>query len=177
PVFDHRLGTVTAGNSSQISDGAAMLMLTRRDKAEAEGWPLLGRLIDWRYAGCDPARMGLGPVFSSHQLLSAHGLTMADVARVEINEAFATQMLACQEALASKVFHQRHGLGSLVGAPDDAQLNIWGGAIAIGHPVGMTGARLILSLCHQLKAQPGLGLATLCIGGGQGAAVLLEAGS
>ncbi len=174
PVFSKPLGTVTAGNSSQISDGAAMLLLARRELAEAEGWPLLGYLRDWCYAGCDPARMGLGPVFASHRLLSGRGMTMAEMARVEINEAFAAQVLACREAMASRLFHEQNGLRGCLGAPEDDRLNVWGGAIAIGHPVGMTGARLILALCRQLRDAPGFGLATLCIGGGQGGAVLLE---
>ncbi len=163
PVFAKPLGTVTAGNSSQITDGAAMLLLARADRAAAEGWPVLGYLHDWRYAGCDPARMGLGPVVASEQLLTAHGMTMAEMARVEINEAFAAQLLADLAALEQ----------TAVGAPAMERLNVWGGAIAIGHPVGMTGARLILTLCHQLREEPGFGLASLCIGGGQGGAVLI----
>lgn len=173
PVFSRPLGTVTAGNSSQISDGAAMLMLADPRRAKAEGWPVLGYIHDWHYAGCDPERMGLGPLFACHRLLGRHGLTMEEMSRVEINEAFAAQILALLAAMESKTFHQRHGLGAPLGVPERDRLNIWGGAIAIGHPVGMTGARLILSLCHQLRAAPGLALATLCIGGGQGGAVLL----
>jgi len=176
PVFDRPLGTVTAGNSSQITDGAAMLILTHREKAEAEGWPILGYLHDWAYSGCDPARMGLGPVFCSQKLLAARGLAMRDIARVEINEAFASQMLACLKAMQSKSFYSKHFGGKTpMGAPDLDRLNVHGGAIAMGHPVGMSGARLILTLLRQLKYETGggLGVATLCVGGGQGGATLV----
>jgi len=176
PVFDRPLGTVTAGNSSQITDGAAMLVLTYREKAEAEGWPVLGYLHDWAYSGCDPVRMGLGPVFCSQHLLSAHGLAMRDIARVEINEAFASQTLACLKAMESRHFHSKHFSGTTpMGAPDMDRLNAHGGAIAMGHPVGMSGTRLILTLLRQLKHDTGggLGVATLCVGGGQGGAALV----
>lgn len=176
PVFEKPLGSVTAGNSSQITDGAAMLLLSHREKAEAEGWPILGYLYDWAYSGCDPERMGLGPVFSSNEVLSRYGLSAKDMARVEINEAFASQVLACLKAMDSKQFGAKKlGVDAAIGAPDMEKLNVHGGAIALGHPVGMSGARLILTLLRQLKHDTGggLGLATLCIGGGQGGAVLL----
>jgi len=180
PVFDRPLGTVTAGNSSQITDGAAMLILTHREKAEAEGWPILGYVHDWAYSGCDPARMGLGPVFCSQKLLSARGMTMQDITRIEINEAFASQTLACLKAMNSKQFYKKHFNGKApMGAPDMEKLNVHGGAIAMGHPVGMSGARLILTLLHQLKEDTGggLGLGTLCVGGGQGGATLVGSDS
>ncbi|MDX8401489.1 MAG: acetyl-CoA C-acyltransferase, partial [Mariprofundaceae bacterium] len=176
PVFEKPLGTVTAGNSSQITDGAAMLILTHREKAEAEGWPILGYLHDWAYAGCDPERMGLGPVFASHRLLAARGMAMRDMTRVEINEAFAAQVLAVLKAMDSREFARRHlGRDEALGAPDASRLNAHGGAIAMGHPVGMSGARLVLTLLRQLRrdAGGGIGVATLCIGGGQGGAVLV----
>lgn len=176
PVFDHPLGTVTAGNSSQLTDGAAMLILTHREKAEAEGWPVLGYLHDWTYSGCDPARMGLGPVFCTQKLLSSRGLNMPDITRIEINEAFASQTLACLKAMNSKHFHSKHfDAKTPMGAPDMDKLNVHGGAIAMGHPVGMSGTRLILTLLRQLKHETGggLGVGTLCVGGGQGGAVLV----
>jgi len=176
PVFDRPLGTVTAGNSSQITDGAAMLILSSRSKAEAEGWPIMGYLHDWAYAGCDPARMGLGPVFATHQLLSRYGLTVRDLVRMEINEAFAAQVLACLKAMDSDSFaEQKLGLAKAMGAPDMDKLNVHGGAVAMGHPVGMSGARLILTMLGQLEKDTGGGLAvaSLCIGGGQGGAVLI----
>ncbi len=176
PVFERPLGTVTAGNSSQITDGAAMLILAGDDKARAEGWPIMGYLHDWAYAGCDPARMGLGPVHATHQLLKRHGLSLADLARMEINEAFAVQVLACLKAMDSDLFAaEKLGSGKAMGAPDPDSLNVHGGAVAIGHPVGMTGARLVLTMLRQLSRDTGggLGVASLCIGGGQGGAVLL----
>ena len=175
PAFDRPLGTVTAGNSSQITDGAAMLILTRREKAQAQGWPVMGCLHDWAYSGCDPKRMGLGPVLASHALLQSAGLSMSDMARVEINEAFAVQVLACLKAMDSTAFAEQQGWSAILGAPSMDRLNVHGGAIALGHPVGMTGARLILTLLRQLRKESdgGLGLATLCVGGGQGGAVLL----
>lgn len=175
PVFEKPLGTVTAGNSSQITDGAAMLILTHRQKAEAEGWPILGYIHDWAYSGCDPARMGLGPVFSTHKVLRQTGLKMKDITRVEMNEAFAAQVLAVLRAMDSKDFCRKHlGASEPLGAPAMENLNAHGGAIALGHPVGMSGARLILTLLRQLQgdAGGGVGLATLCVGGGQGGAVL-----
>ena len=176
PVFERPLGTVTAGNSSQITDGAAMLLLTHRAKAEAEDWPIMGYLYDWAYAGCDPERMGLGPVYAVHQLLKRRGLTVADLARLEINEAFATQVLACTKAMGSKQFAaDKLGSNQAMGEPDPANLNAHGGAVAIGHPVGMSGARLVLTLLHQLKCDTGggMGVASLCVGGGQGGAILM----
>jgi len=176
PVFDKPLGTVTAGNSSQITDGAAMLILASREKAEAEDWSVMGYLHDWAYAGCDPERMGLGPVFAVRNLLASSGLSMVDLARMEINEAFAVQVLSCLKAMGSKAFAKNKlGLGEAIGAPDMDKLNVHGGAVAFGHPVGMTGARLVLTLLRQLRDDTGGGLAvgTLCIGGGQGGAVLL----
>jgi len=175
PAFEKPLGTVTAGNSSQITDGAAMLLISHREKAEAEGWPILGYIHDWAYSGCDPERMGMGPVYASHRVLSAAGLSMSDMARVEINEAFAAQVLSNIKAMDSKRFAKKAwGKDVAMGAPDTDKLNVHGGAIAMGHPVGMTGARLILTLLRQLKRETGgLGLASLCIGGGQGGATLV----
>jgi len=176
PVFEKPLGTVTAGNSSQITDGAAMLILASREKADAEGWPVMGYLHDWAYAGCDPERMGLGPVYATQRLLSSSGIAMADLARMEINEAFAVQVLSCLKAMDSIAFAKNKlGLDTAIGVPDMGALNVHGGAVAFGHPVGMTGARLVLTLLRQLQNDTGGGLAvgTLCIGGGQGGAVLV----
>ncbi len=176
PVFDKPLGTVTAGNSSQITDGAAMLILASREKAEAEGWPIMGYLHDWAYAGCDPERMGLGPVYATQRLVASAGVPVSDLARMEINEAFAVQVLACLKAMNSNTFAKNKlGLDKALGVPDIDKLNVHGGAVAFGHPVGMTGARLVLTLLRQLRDDTGGGLAvgTLCIGGGQGGAVLV----
>jgi len=176
PVFERSLGTVTAGNSSQITDGAAVLILTHRERAVASGWPILGYLYDWSYTGCEPERMGLGPVMATGRLLEKAGLSMCDLVRMEINEAFAAQVLACLAAMDSKTFAaERLGRKTALGAPAMDRLNVHGGAVALGHPVGMSGARLVLTLLRQLRRDTGggLGVATLCVGGGQGGAVLV----
>jgi acetyl-CoA C-acetyltransferase/acetyl-CoA acyltransferase len=127
--------------------------------------------------GLDPKRMGLGPVFATHKLFAKTGLSMKDIDLIEINEAFAAQVIACQKAFSSKIFAKTHfGDTTVVGDINPNILNVNGGAIAFGHPVGMTGTRLVITLLHELKNR-GLqkALATLCIGGGQGVALLLEA--
>ncbi|MDQ6961590.1 MAG: thiolase family protein [Mariprofundaceae bacterium] len=173
PVFSRPLGSVTAGNSSQISDGATMLILSDAEKAKDMGWPIMGFLHDWHYSGCDPSRMGLGPVFASDPLLSKYQLRFSDLNHVEINEAFSAQVLAVLEAMGSDRFSQEHFGHDSLGVPDPSQLNRYGGAIAMGHPVGASGARLVLSVLRQLQKTSGLGLASLCIGGGQGGAILM----
>jgi acetyl-CoA acetyltransferase family protein len=176
PVFDRRHGTVTAGNSSQITDGAAALVLASARRARELGLAELGRIRSWAFAGCDPARMGLGPVLATPiALRRAGGLALDHLDLVEINEAFAAQVLACLQAFASRAFAERHLGGPPLGTPDPERLNVNGGAIALGHPVGATGGRLVLTLLYELaRRQASLGLATLCVGGGQGAAVVVE---
>ena len=176
PFFDRKNGTVTAGNSSQITDSAAGVVLMSESEAQLRGLTPLGYLRDYAYEGLDPKRMGLGPVFATHKLFKQTGLSMDDIEIVEINEAFAAQVIACEKAFASKAFAKTHfGETEAVGAIDPNILNVNGGAVALGHPVGMTGTRLVLTVLYELRER-GLqrGLATLCIGGGQGAALLLE---
>ena len=176
PFFDRKNGTVTAGNSSQITDAAAGVVLMSESEAKARGLEPLGYLRDYAYEGLDPKRMGLGPVFATHKLFKQTGLSMDDIEIVEINEAFAAQVIACELAFASKDFAKTHfGDDKAVGVIDPDILNVNGGAVALGHPVGMTGTRLVLTVLYELRER-GLqrGLATLCIGGGQGAALLLE---
>ena len=176
PLFDRRYGTVTAGNSSQITDGATALVLASGERARALGLPVMGKIRSWGFAGCDPERMGLGPVLASPiALRRAGGLTMARMERVEINEAFAAQVLACLKAFDSRSFCEDNLGTAAVGAPPLDRLNVNGGAIALGHPVGASGGRLILTLLREMaRANVSLGLATLCIGGGQGGAVVVE---
>jgi len=176
PIFDRRFGTVTAGNSSQITDGAVALVLASGERARALGLPVMGKIRSWGFAGCDPERMGLGPVLASPLALRrAGGLTMARMERVEINEAFAAQVLACFKAFDSRKFCEDHLGTAAVGAPAFDRVNVNGGAIALGHPVGASGGRLILTLLREMeRANASLGLATLCIGGGQGGAVVVE---
>jgi acetyl-CoA acetyltransferase family protein len=176
PIFDRRDGTVTVGNSCQVTDGAAALLVTDGEVAHAEGREILGYIRAYAYAGLDPSRMGLGPVFAIDQLLRKTGLSLADVSLFEINEAFAGQVLACLKAIASDHFGQEHlNRERALGEIDPETLNVNGGAIALGHPVGATGTRIVLTLLHEMRRRDvGLGIASLCVGGGQGAAILLE---
>lgn len=174
PIFDRVNGTVTPGNSCPITDGAAAVVLTPADRLG--GRRPLGFVRDYALAGCDPRRMGLGPVFAIHKLLRKTGLSLADFELIEINEAFAAQVLACKKAMASEQFARRElGDDKPIGELDLDRLNVNGGAIALGHPVGASGTRLIITLLRSL-ADRGLkrGLAALCVGGGQGAAVWVE---
>lgn len=179
PVFDKLTGTVTAGNSSPITDGAAMLLLMSEEKAKSLGFKPLGYLRGYAAAGLDPSRMGLGPVYATAKLFDKTGVTMKDIDLIEINEAFAGQVVTVIKAFASdefarKALHRDHAVGAI----DPEKLNVNGGAVALGHPLGASGARLILTLLHELKRRhKHLGLATLCIGGGQGEACLLEVDS
>ncbi len=177
PYFDRRNGTVTVGNACSVTDGAVALLVG--DDETARNWPAppLGRVVAFAFAGLAPSRMGLGPVYASAKALARAGLTLADMERVEINEAFAAQVLVCVAAMKSPAFARDElGLDRALGEIPDEILNVNGGAIALGHPVGSSGGRLILTLLHELKRR-GLkrGLATLCVGGGQGAAFVLEA--
>lgn len=176
PVFDPRDGTVTVGNSCQVTDGAAAVLAMDADLAKAEGFEPLGYVRAYAYAGLEPARMGLGPVFAIDQLLRITGLVLRDLPLIEINEAFAAQVLACLKAMASPKFAQeRLNRTESLGDIDPEHLNVNGGAIALGHPVGATGARLILTLFHEMRRRAvDLAVAALCVGGGQGAAILLE---
>ena len=177
PVFDRRDGTVTVGNACPITDGAAAVLLMNEQRARAEGLEILGYVRDWSVAALDPARMGLGPVFAIDRLLQRTGMGLGDVDLFEINEAFAAQVLACLKAMDSKSFTDRHlDRTEPIGALETDRLNVNGGAIALGHPVGATGTRLILTLLMEMRRrQAANGVAALCIGGGQGMAVLLEA--
>ena len=179
PVFDRKYGSVTSGNSSQVTDGAALLLLASEQAVQRYGLPVLGEAIDHNWAGVDPAQMGLGPVHAVAKLLARHGLRMSDLKQMELNEAFAAQVLACQAAWDSADYARTElGLDAPLGAMDPVRLNPDGGAIASGHPVGTSGARLVLHLLKSLKRNGGgMGVATLCIGGGQGGAMLLRAGT
>jgi acetyl-CoA C-acetyltransferase/acetyl-CoA acyltransferase len=175
-VFDRKFGTVTAGNSSQITDGAAALVLASAERARALGLTVMGKVRSWGFAGCDPARMGLGPVLATPiALRRAGGIAMSRMERVEINEAFAAQVLACFKAFDSRSFCEENLGTAPLGAPPLDRVNVNGGAIALGHPVGASGGRLVLTLLREMeRTNASLGLATLCVGGGQGAAVVLE---
>ena len=179
PLFDRIGGTVTAGNASQITDGACALLVMSEAALKRTGLTPLGRLVDYAYAGCEPARMGLGPVYAIARAHKRSGLGLADADLIEINEAFAAQVLACQAAARSPDFSRTHlGLDRALGEIPDERLNVNGGAIALGHPVGASGARLVLTALKELQRRRARrALVTLCVGGGQGGALWLEAAS
>jgi acetyl-CoA C-acetyltransferase/acetyl-CoA acyltransferase len=175
PIFD-AAGSVTAGNSCQLTDGAAALVLADIDYLDRFASPPLGYVTSYAIAGCAPHRMGLGPVYATAKLLKQTGLSINDFDLFEINEAFAAQVIACEKALASDKFAQNElGMSSAIGEISRDRVNVHGGAIAIGHPVGTTGTRLVLTLLRALKSSGRRrGLATLCVGGGQGVAMVVE---
>ena len=177
PFFDRKYGNVTAGNSSQITDGAAWLVLASEAAVAQYQLPVLGTILDSEWAGLDPAQMGLGPVHAATPLLRRHGMKLDDVDAWEINEAFAAQVIACLRAWTDDAYcRDELGLDRALGKLDEAKLNIDGGAIALGHPVGASGARIVLHLLNVLKRTKGKrGLAAICIGGGLGGAMLVEA--
>jgi acetyl-CoA acetyltransferase family protein len=160
PVFKKE-GVVTAGNASGICDGAAALVLTRNSIAQQNGWQMLATVVSSAVVGCDPKEMGIGPVAATHTLLTKTSLKKENIKLIEINEAFAAQVIAVQKELQF---------------PEE-KLNGEGGAIAIGHPLGASGARLCVHLTHRLtQLGGGYGIGTACIGGGQGMAMLLKVG-
>jgi acetyl-CoA C-acetyltransferase/acetyl-CoA acyltransferase len=176
PYFDRKHGTVTVGNSCQVTDGAVALLVG--DEATARAWPTppLGRIRAFAFAGLEPRRMGLGPVFAMARALARAGLELGDMELLEINEAFAAQVLACLEAARSEPFARAElDRDRALGEIPAELLNVNGGAIALGHPVGASGARLLLTLLFEMRRR-GLkrGVASLCVGGGQGAAFVLE---
>jgi len=176
PYFDRKNGTVTVGNSCQVTDGAVALLLADERTAGAAATTPLGRIRAFAFAGLSPARMGLGPVFAAAKALEKARLTLADIDLFEINEAFAAQVLACVAAAKSDAFARAElGRDRALGEIPLERLNVNGGAIALGHPVGASGARLLLTLLHEMRRRDlKRGLAALCVGGGQGAAFVVE---
>jgi acetyl-CoA acyltransferase len=158
PAF-HALGTVTAGNSSQMSDGAAAVVITSARTATERGLTPLARFVAFATAGVEPERFGIGPVPAMQKVLKLAGLTLDQIDLIELNEAFAVQVLACLQALPI----------------DPSRLNVNGGAIALGHPLGCTGARLTTSLLYEMRRRKArYGMVTMCVGGGMGAAGIFE---
>jgi acetyl-CoA acyltransferase len=176
PFFDKRTGTVTVGNACPVTDGAAMVLMMSREKAQALGYKPIARIRGYAFAGCEPERMGLGPVYSTPLALKRAGLELKDMDLIELNEAFAAQVLACVKAFESDKFAQEKlGLSKAVGSVDMEKVNVNGGAIALGHPVGATGTRLVVTLMKEMQRRNvQFGLATLCIGGGQGGSMIIE---
>ena len=176
PYFDRKHGTVTPGNSCGITDGAAAIFVASAEKARELGLKPVGRLRSSAFVGLDPARMGLGPTYATPVALRRAGVRFQDLGLIEINEAFAAQVIANEIAMASPRFaRERLGMDEAVGEMDRSILNVNGGGIALGHPVGVSGTRLVITLLREMRRRNvDLGLATLCVGGGQGGAVVLE---
>ncbi|TEA76815.1 acetyl-CoA C-acetyltransferase [Allopusillimonas ginsengisoli] len=175
PVFDKPWGNVTAGNSSQVTDGAALLVLASAQAVKRWNLQPMGRILDVQWAALDPAVMGLGPVFASTPILDRHQLGLNDLDLWEINEAFAAQVLGCLAAWQDEAWCQANLGRPALGELDQQRLNVDGGAIAVGHPVGASGARIVLHLLQALRSRKlRRGMAAICIGGGQGGAMLVE---
>jgi acetyl-CoA C-acetyltransferase len=176
PVFDKTYGNVTAGNSSQVTDGAAMLILASEEAVKRFDLKPLGAIVDSQWSALDPAEMGLGPVHAITPMLKRNGLGLQDMDCVEINEAFAAQALGCLAAWESEAYcKEKLGLDGAFGKMDRAKFNVDGGAIAVGHPIGASGARVVLHALKTLERTGGkYAAASLCIGGGQGGAMLLQ---
>ena len=176
PVFEKVSGSVTAGNASQLTDGAVALLMMNERALQASGLTPLGKLVAFQYAGCDPTRMGLGPVYAIHKSESRDGLGLKDADLIEVNEAFAAQVIGCQRAARdAKYCREKLGRDSALGEIPDEILNVNGGAIALGHPVGVTGARLVLTALKELgRRKAKRALLSLCVGGGQGGALWVE---
>ncbi|MBL8489006.1 MAG: acetyl-CoA C-acetyltransferase [Rhodocyclaceae bacterium] len=176
PFFDRKYGKVTPGNSSQITDGAAWMVLASEEAVQRWKLQPIARISDSQWAGLDPAQMGLGPVHAATPILQRHGLGVNDLDAWEINEAFAAQVIGCVRAWEDEAYcREQLGLDGALGTLDSARLNVDGGAIALGHPVGASGARIVLHLAHVLRRTGGRrGIASICIGGGQGGAMLVE---
>jgi acetyl-CoA C-acetyltransferase len=176
PFFDRKYGNVTAGNSSQVTDGAAWLVVASERAVERHNLAPRARIADSEWAGLDPAQMGLGPVHAATPILERHGLGLNDVDTWEINEAFAAQVIGCERAWQSDEYCRSElGLPGALGTLDRGRLNVDGGAIALGHPVGASGARIVLHVVNVLERIGGkLGMAAICIGGGLGGAMLIE---
>lgn len=176
PFFDRKNGTVTVGNACPLTDGAAAVILTSESYAKEKGYKPLGYVREYAYAGLDPHRMGLGPVYATSKLLDKTGLNVSDFDLVEINEAFAAQVLACLAAFKSEDFAKKClNKDTALGEIDQDRVNVNGGGVALGHPVGTSGTRIVITLLKELRRRNlKRGLASLCVGGGQGGAFILE---
>lgn len=176
PAFDKKYGSVTAGNSAQITDGAAWVLLASEAAVAKYKLPILATIRDSQWAGLDPAVMGMGPAHAMAPIMQRHQFAISDIDYWEINEAFATQVLGCLLAWNDEAYCKTHlNLNQVIGEIPHDRLNIDGGGISLGHPVGASGARIVLHLAKILqRKQAKRGIASLCIGGGQGGAMLLE---
>ena len=176
PAFERPWGKVTAGNSSQITDGASWVILASEQALKQHGLTPRAVIVDSEWSALDPSIMGLGPVLCATAILRRHGLALGDIGLWELNEAFAAQVLACLAAWEDETFCRGAlGLDGAAGRIEREKLNVDGGAIGLGHPVGASGNRIVLHLVNAMK-RLGVkqGIATECIGGGQGGAMLIE---
>lgn len=176
PVFDRRYGSVTAGNASPLTDGAAAVLLMSEERAQALGYEPLGYIRSYAYAALDPGeQLLMAPVLAAPMALQRAGLTLADMDLVDMHEAFAAQVLSNIQGLASRAWAERAGFRDPVGDVDPERLNVLGGSIAIGHPFGATGARITTTLCNELARRGGqFALMTVCAAGGLGFAMVIE---
>ncbi len=176
PVFDRRYGTVTAGNSSPLTDGASAVLLMSEERAKAEGFEPLAYIRSYSYAALDPGeQLLMGPVLAAPVALQRAGLTLRDMDLIEMHEAFASQVLSNLKGFESQEWAERAGFSQPVGEVDRAKLNVMGGSLAIGHPFGATGGRILTTLCNELARRGGqFGLMTVCAAGGMGHAMVVE---
>lgn len=175
PYFEKKTGTVTIGNSCPLTDGGSMWLMASEEAVKKHNLEPMARMVDFHFHGLEPERMGLGPVMASHGVLKRANLTMDQMDLVELNEAFAAQVLGCLKVMRDKNLSSRWGINEVIGDIPMEKLNVNGGGIAMGHPVGSTGSRIVVTLAHELyKRKQKYGLATLCIGGGQGGACIIE---
>jgi acetyl-CoA C-acetyltransferase len=175
PFFEKRTGTVTVGNACPITDGGSIWLMCSEEALKKYNLKPMARMIDFHFHGLEPERMGLGPVLAMDGVFKRTNLSLHDMDLIEINEAFAAQVLGCKTVMESKELSQKWGMENNLGELPMEKLNVNGGAIALGHPVGSTGSRLVVTLAHELQRRGGkYGVASLCIGGGQGGAVIIE---
>lgn len=175
PYFDKKSGTVTVGNSCPITDGGSALLFVSEEAVKKYNLKPMAKLTDYHFHGLEPERMGMGPLLAMDGVMRRTGLTLSDFDLFELNEAFAAQILAVSIALKDKEVAAKFNVDKAWGELDWSKVNVNGGGIALGHPVGSTGSRLIVTLMHELRRRKGkYGLASLCIGGGQGGAVVIE---
>jgi acetyl-CoA C-acetyltransferase len=175
PYFDKKSGTVTVGNACPITDGGSMIFFASQKAVDKYNLKPMAKIVDYHFGGLEPERMGMGPLVAMNGAFERTGLGVADMDLFEINEAFAAQVLAVKKAFTDLDFAKRFDVNKVLGEIPADKLNVNGGGVALGHPVGSTGSRLIVTLAHELKRRGGkYGIASLCIGGGQGGAVIIE---
>lgn len=175
PYFERETGTVTVGNACPITDGGSVWLLASEEAVKKYNLEPMARMVDYHFHGLEPERMGLGPVLATHGVMKRTGLKLSQMDLVELNEAFAAQVIGCMRVMKDKTLSSKWGIDEVIGEIPLEKLNVNGGGVALGHPVGSTGSRLVVSVAHELKRRKQkYGLATLCIGGGQGGAVVIE---